>query len=642
MNPVDRILTALRERGYEPKRSGKGWQVRCPAHDDRNPSLSIDAGDDGRVLVNCHAGCTIDAVCRALAIAQADLFPDRMNGNTHAMHTHKKARTYPTLDAAIASAARLTGGEHAGTWNYRTGDGADAFHVFRFNLADGSKQFRPVHHNGAGFVLGDPPGMLPLYRLPDLQGASRVWITEGEKAADAARSIGLTATTSAHGSKSASKTDWRPLAGKEVLILPDGDEAGEHYAASVAAILHGLGCKVRIVRLPDLPVGGDIFDWIEARECVESETIRAGIEALAEAAPVWQPENAGNPLDPERARIELRIVKASELGNGDKADWVWHGYIARGFITLLVGLWKGGKSTLLGYLVKAIAAGGGDIGGAIVPGKVLVVSEEGAGLWARRRDDIGIGDDVHFIIRPFKGRPARSDWESFVKALAERVNAEGYAAIIFDTLSAVNPVADENDAAAMMAALTPLHHLTEAGAAVLIIHHPRKGDGNEGQASRGSGALPGFVDIILELRRFEPENAQDRRRVLTAYSRFDETPSEVVLELGDEGYAVVGTKADAKRTDRQAIIASLLAANLEGSTIDGLREQWPVDGVPKPSRRTLANDLDIGFNDGQWLRIGEGVKGDPYRYKAKPQFDSGTVNPLDARIEYQANSGDAA
>jgi hypothetical protein len=213
----------------------------------------------------------------------------RSSGPKPAPKPAKSAKTWPTLDAAIAAAARSAGGEHVQTWTYQQGDGADAFHVARFNLADGSKQFRPVHHNDAGFVLADPPGMLPLYALPTLHGVSIVYVTEGEKAADAARSIGLTATTSAHGSRSAAKTDWRPLAENVVVILADADEAGEHYAATVAAILHRLGCTVRIVRLPDLPTGGDIFDYIEARECVESETIRAGIEALAEAAPAWQP-----------------------------------------------------------------------------------------------------------------------------------------------------------------------------------------------------------------------------------------------------------------------------------------------------------------------------------------------------------------
>ena len=52
MTPVERVLSKLPEA----KRNGKGWHARCPAHDDRQPSLSIAEGDDGRALMHCHAG----------------------------------------------------------------------------------------------------------------------------------------------------------------------------------------------------------------------------------------------------------------------------------------------------------------------------------------------------------------------------------------------------------------------------------------------------------------------------------------------------------------------------------------------------------------------------------------------------------
>lgn len=57
------------------KRSGKGYVARCPAHEDRTPSLSLREGDDGRVLLHCHGGCTTAAVVAALGLSMADLFP---------------------------------------------------------------------------------------------------------------------------------------------------------------------------------------------------------------------------------------------------------------------------------------------------------------------------------------------------------------------------------------------------------------------------------------------------------------------------------------------------------------------------------------------------------------------------------------
>jgi hypothetical protein len=58
------------------RRSGSGWIVRCPAHEDRSPSLSIDEGRDGRILLHCFGGCTSEAVCDSLGLSLADLFSE--------------------------------------------------------------------------------------------------------------------------------------------------------------------------------------------------------------------------------------------------------------------------------------------------------------------------------------------------------------------------------------------------------------------------------------------------------------------------------------------------------------------------------------------------------------------------------------
>jgi hypothetical protein len=44
------------------KRNGAGWQARCPAHEDHTPSLAISEGTDGRTLLHCHAGCSVESV----------------------------------------------------------------------------------------------------------------------------------------------------------------------------------------------------------------------------------------------------------------------------------------------------------------------------------------------------------------------------------------------------------------------------------------------------------------------------------------------------------------------------------------------------------------------------------------------------
>ncbi|QNK00980.1 CHC2 zinc finger domain-containing protein [Dyella telluris] len=72
MNPIDLVLARL--DGNKLRQQGKGWVACCPAHDDKNPSLSINLGDDGRVLLNCFGGCSVPQVCSAMGIGLSDLF----------------------------------------------------------------------------------------------------------------------------------------------------------------------------------------------------------------------------------------------------------------------------------------------------------------------------------------------------------------------------------------------------------------------------------------------------------------------------------------------------------------------------------------------------------------------------------------
>ncbi|MFH0809199.1 MAG: DNA primase, partial [Pseudomonadota bacterium] len=76
-DPMQLVLSRL--EGV--RRSGNGWTARCPAHDDRNASLSINEGDGG-VLLHCFAGCEKPAIMAALGMTLADLFADRPKDQT--------------------------------------------------------------------------------------------------------------------------------------------------------------------------------------------------------------------------------------------------------------------------------------------------------------------------------------------------------------------------------------------------------------------------------------------------------------------------------------------------------------------------------------------------------------------------------
>jgi hypothetical protein len=290
MTPIETLLARLPGA----KKAGNGWSARCPAHDDRRASLSVSEGDDGTALVKCHAGCNTSAILAAIDMKLADLFPAKTgpfpsrNGKPSS-----GGRTFHTAKDAVAELERRHG-QRPALWTYHDAHGTPVGLVARWDKP-GGKDIRPVARHADCWRIGAMPEPRPLYGLPDLAAARRVVVCEGEKAADAARSLGFTPTTSAGGSQAANKTDWRPLAGKEVWILPDNDAPGRKYGETVAAILANLTPTpvVHVVELPDLPDAGDIVDWINAHgDAGEPDGMRAEIEALVQAVEPWRLEEA--------------------------------------------------------------------------------------------------------------------------------------------------------------------------------------------------------------------------------------------------------------------------------------------------------------------------------------------------------------
>ncbi len=133
----------------------------------------------------------------------------------------------------------------------------------------GRKEIRPFHHNGKGFVMGEPqfPNGKPLYALRRIARNPNavVWIVEGEQKADVLNKLGMVATTSG-GATSADSADFEPLRGRTVRLWPDNDDPGKAYAGEVASILLGISCAVSCVDVDRLNLGKgeDAIEWLAA------------------------------------------------------------------------------------------------------------------------------------------------------------------------------------------------------------------------------------------------------------------------------------------------------------------------------------------------------------------------------------------
>ena len=261
---------------HAPSGSGNGYVCRCPAHEDGNPSLSVSEGEDGRILLNCHAGCPFDAVISALGISAADLAP---NGNGQS----KASRGRP---------AKFT---IAATYDYRDANDALLFQVCRMEPKD-FRQRRPDDAAVGGFNWSVKVVRQVPYRLPELiaavKGGLPVFIAEGEKDVEALVRHGFAGTCNAGGA-----CKWRGEFGehfdgaKSVVIIADKDKAGRDHAADVAAKLKPLCRSVKVIELPDVearPVK-DAADYFAAGGTADT------LRALVADAPEFVPNEERTP-----------------------------------------------------------------------------------------------------------------------------------------------------------------------------------------------------------------------------------------------------------------------------------------------------------------------------------------------------------
>jgi 5S rRNA maturation endonuclease (ribonuclease M5) len=228
---VDNFL----ERLNGVRKDGSGWMARCPCRDDdKNPSMHIAEGDDGRVLVTCHRGtpCSLDQICTAVGLDVKDLMPPR-----------KEKEEEPRLTLVKV-------------YNYYDEAGELLFQKQRFVDQFGKKTFRQRKPDGRGgwtYSLGSTPKIL--YNLPAVIKAKadgeHIWVVEGEKDADAVNAAGEVATTMPNGAGSWQKIHTQALAGAMVTIIADNDKPGLEHAAHVFRELKAAGCEVEACRPPD-------------------------------------------------------------------------------------------------------------------------------------------------------------------------------------------------------------------------------------------------------------------------------------------------------------------------------------------------------------------------------------------------------
>ena len=401
--------------------SGVKWQgdrfmAQCPAHEDRKPSLSAATGDDGRVLLKCHAGCQTEDVLLAMHLTYADL---------HSISTTPTLRSSPSTPT---------------TYDYCDVDGTLLSQSVR--RADKSFSVRTPDGNG-GWVYKASTTRVP-YRLPDLVDQSTIWIVEGEKDVDRCRKVGLSATCNMSGAGKWKSSDTQALVDlktvTQVYVVPDHDEAGFKHARMVEAEMQRVGIPVSIVPLPNLPPKGDISDWFNAGNTVEQ------LEALA-SSPTPLPDKP-----PDLTKSKFTLTLASEI-TPKPVYWLWEGRLPLGAISLLGGREGQGKSLWSYHLAAEITRGQtpGHFFG--TPKSVIVVATEDS--WKHtivpRLMAAGANLDRIIQVTPPPSFPADLD------ELARLIEAKDVALLILDPLlSRLDPKLNTHVDAEVRRGLEPL------------------------------------------------------------------------------------------------------------------------------------------------------------------------------------------
>ena len=255
------------------KPTSNGIDALCPAHDDKSASLSITL-ENGKILLYCHTGCTIERICSSLGIEKSDLFAPRDEKQINRVPAPQKVESEQKRMKARINTKGLVEFysnkykkmvTESARYSYFNADGKTAYYVIRSD----PKDFRPLTPDG--YLDLEGVERLP-YRLPKLlQGVKEsktILLLEGEKDVDRAMDMGLIATTFVGGSGKWRQEYLEYFHGADVVLIPDNDIPGLKGITEIAKKLHGTASRIRMIELPGLGPrqekhGKDFSDWAE-------------------------------------------------------------------------------------------------------------------------------------------------------------------------------------------------------------------------------------------------------------------------------------------------------------------------------------------------------------------------------------------
>ena len=549
------------------------WMASCPVsshgqgNGDRNPSLCVSETDEGKPLFKCFSGCSQDEVFHAIKdYGLLDDLPNPTDFLTQIKPLPKPQE--PVLEQE---------------WHYTDEDGVVQHIKQRYKTFDSKgktyKQYR-VDENGRRHASMTGANIVP-YNLPEVDFARKtgrtVFLCEGEKAADALKSLGVVATCTHNGASSFPEDVVKHLVGLTIAIVPDNDLVGWEYARKAVAALKSVTKSIRVVDLGLQEIKEDAYEFVykyhgdkdrlvditKATQAVTSEldvTTPARLNNSVETPVAEELELPQQPLQREGFKLE-----AWDDIEDEPVEWLVQGVIPQRSFVALYAPPASFKSFVALDIAECIATGRAFLGNQISKqGAVLYIAGEGHGGIGTRIKALKIhhgtpeGTPVYFLRRQVNLRSSQTDLKDLVQAIDDlkAMNEINFEMIIIDTLARAFGGGNENASEDMGA------FITAAGAiqgkyecSLLVVHHAGK-DATKGL--RGHSSLLGAVDTELEIIRIE--GAQPPKGILHISKQKDGEDGQhigfrmVEVTTGSSGVIdFEGTSSLAVEADDQAI-----------------------------------------------------------------------------------------
>ena len=505
------------------KKSGRGWLAHCPAHDDSNPSLSIEDGPNGTVLVHCHAGCSQEDVITALR--DMDLWlQSRSDQSAPALAGDKYSRVREVpASSDLPDVGSILGFRASEVYEYRSTSGGLVGLVARIDTEGGGKTFRPITpwRNSTGDLIwrakgfGDP---LPVFHQNKVAARpdAPILVVEGERTAKAAQALfpEMIVLTWPGGAKVAAKADWGILWGRDVTLWPDADDPGRSAMAGVAQAADAAGAmSIKLVELPSgLPRGWDLADMVPA-----------GMDPMALIA-------SAKDCSPSLSRFVISAPALSKMTLPPR-EFIIGRFMPTQGLSMVYAERGLGKTWLCMTLALSVAKGESFLG-YDVPKARRVLYIDGEMALVDLRDRLKMladqpPDELEFLPSELlykEDRPlnlnSAEDQARVVEAL-DRRKAKGQAPelVIVDNLSSLTRGVDENSNSELDALLMFLTGLRHRGYSVLLVHHAGKNG-----TQRGASRREDLLDLSIELRK--PDQKKDKRG-----SRLDHDGAHFVMEF---------------------------------------------------------------------------------------------------------------